>query len=78
MKALYFILIIFGVGSYFMNMDSAESAPQQCVVVGIALFWLMLARIAQAEFFGNSMTGGSFKDLFVRRDKPEDTLNKPL
>lgn len=78
MKTIYFIFIGIALFTYFIDIKRAESAPQEMVIIGMAVFWLILARIVQAENFGNAMTGQRFMDIFYKRDKPEDTLNKPL
>ena len=77
MKIIYVLVLAWGVVTYVTGMNNAESAPQQCVAVGSALFFLMLARLGQAEYYASKQSGESLKDLFVKKHDNDPIVPLP-
>ena len=48
---VYVFIAGFTLVSYFVDMGRTISAPQQCVAIGSAIFWLLVGYTAMKTFF---------------------------
>lgn len=63
MKVVYILLAVASIFVLSTGLKAAESSPQQTVAIGEALFVLIMARIVQAEYFGNKAIANKKEEL---------------